>query len=97
MGRSEGRPDPRPSYAQALNYTGVTWRKVNTHRSPFWQCVLSGKPTLGKGEGQGKLHLASFRANRAEYAKAAKAWDRGRIALACILEEVPVQTLKLSA
>ena len=85
MGRSEKRPDPRPSYAQELNYTGVYWNKGGK-QSPYWQCKLWGKPTLG--EGRGELTLGYFRANRADYIKAAKAWDRARIAKAYVLKEL---------
>ena len=47
MGRSKTRPDPRPSYAQELNYTGVFWHKGGTpNQSPYWQSKLTGKPTL---------------------------------------------------
>ena len=80
---SQTRPDPRPSYAQELNYSGVTWVKESGHRSPGWKCVLTGRPTLGEGE----LYLGFFRDNQADYLKAAKAWDRARIALACMRGE----------
>ena len=83
MGRSKTRPDPRPSYAQELNYTGLHWHKRKSQQSPFWQCTLSGRPTLGKQE----LHLCCFRDDRADYIKAAKTWDRARIALACMRRE----------
>ena len=87
MGRSKTRPDPRPSYAQELNYTGVYWKKGRTtNHSPRWQCKLTGRSTLGKGEG--RLLLGYFRDNRAEYIKAAKAWDRARIALAYVRKEL---------
>ena len=81
MGRSGTRQDPRPSYAQKLKYTGVYWNKRQSpNHSPRWQSKLTGKPTLGQRE----LTLGCFRDNRAEYIKAAKAWDRARIALACM-------------
>ena len=86
MGRSKTRPDSRPSYAQKLNYTGVIWHKGGTHRSPLWQCKLTAKATLGEGKGQ--LHLGYFRDDEDEYVKAAKAWDRARIALAHVRKEL---------
>ena len=81
-----GRSKTRPAYAQKLNYTGVIWHKGGTHRSPLWQCKLTAKATLGEGKGQ--LHLGYFRDDEDEYVKAAKAWDRARIALAYVRKEL---------
>ena len=99
---SQTRPDPRPSYAQELNFTGLQWdrrisppvRAGDLRHSPRWECTLWGGQTLG--EWGGRLILGYFRDNLADYIKGAQTWDRARIAMACMRNE-PIHLLSPDA